>query len=127
MHSAGTHPEIIVSNRHGSLIASVALSLPLTDHVYCLHHLDRNVTQRLCPVLGGQWAAFSSKFWATYRDVSPDEFDQLWTDLVTTYPSTADYLNEELYLYHKKWAWARVNNIFTAGVHTNDRVESEIK
>jgi hypothetical protein len=45
--------------------------------------------------------------------------------MTAEYPATAAYLNEELYPCRQKWAWAWVSNVFTAGVRTNGRVESE--
>jgi hypothetical protein len=120
-----TPPEVLVSDRHGSLIACAAQDLPLTTHIYCLHHLDGNVTTQLRPILGPQWDAFQKVFWTAYRAVSPNEFDRLWRSMTTEYPSAAEYLNAELYPCRQKWAWAWVSNIFTAGVLTNGRVESE--
>lgn len=118
-------PEALMSDRHGSIIASACNDLPLMWHFYCLHHLDRNITSKLRPILGPHWDDFQKAFWITYWAVSPEEFDRLWNAMITEYPAAAKYLNKELYECHNKWAWAWVSHAFTAGVHTNGRVESE--
>ena len=125
LDSAGTHPEVFASDRSASLISSVEAILPLTDHIYCLHHLDGNVTTNVRGGLGAEWGNFQHDFWAAYRAVSPEEFERLWKHLVTRYPSTQAYLDSELYLCRKRWAWAWVSFKFTAGVRTNGRVEAE--
>jgi MULE transposase domain len=125
LDSAGSPPEILVSERHGSLIASASLTMPLTLHVFCLHHLNGNVATKIRPILGPQWDDFTRDFWATYRAVSPDEFERLWADLVTRYPGAEPYMNEELYPCQERWAWAWISHVFTAGIRTNGRVEAE--
>jgi hypothetical protein len=47
LQSAGKPPEVIATDRHQTLIASVKAVLPLSFHLYCLHHLSGNVTQQL--------------------------------------------------------------------------------
>lgn len=118
-------PEVVMSDRHPSVIAGIAQVAPLAVHIFCLYHLDGNVAQKLRPSLGAQWSAFSNSFWAAYHAVSPDEFDQHLQILTATYPAAAGYLNEELYPCRQKWAWAWISSMFTAGVRTNGRIESE--
>lgn len=125
LDSAGRPPEVLASDRHPSLIAASGNTMPLTNHLFCLHHLDGNVAINLRPALGHQWESFTRDFWTTYRAVSPDEFQRLWTDLITKYPASESYLNRELYPCREKWAWAWVSHVFSAGVRTNGRVECE--
>lgn len=99
--------------------------MPLTFHLYCLHHLGGNVASKLRPVLGSQWDDFNRDFWAAFRGVSPAEFDRLWNILVTRYPAASEYLDTELYSCRSHWAWAWVSNIFTGGVRTTGRAEGE--
>ncbi|KAF7359582.1 hypothetical protein MVEN_00681900 [Mycena venus] len=125
LRGAGRPPEVLGSDRHGSLIASASDTLPLTFHLYCLHHLGGNVTTHLRPILGAAWDAFNRDFWVVYRALSPEEFDRKWNELITQYPAAAKYLDEELYSCRSHWAWAWVSNVFTAGVRTTGRAEGE--
>ena len=125
LDSAGHPPTTFMSDRDRALIAAVIRSLPLTDHLYCIHHLTGNVEINLRKVISGEWPLFSTQFWAAYRAVSPDEFDRLWTILRTNFPAAERYLNDELYTCRIKWAWAWTSFKFTCGVCTNGRVESE--
>lgn len=72
-----------------------------------------------------QFSSFIQDFWATYRAVSPDEFEHLWGELTLQYPVMQDYLNGELYPCRERWAWAWISTRFTAGIRTTGRVESE--
>jgi hypothetical protein len=118
-------PEVLGSDRHSSLIASAVDTLPLTFHLYCLHHLGGNIATNLRPVLRSDWDQFNCDFWVAYRAVSPEEFEREWHVLTTRYPSAAKYLDEELYSCRSHWAWAWVSTIFTGGVRTTGRVEGE--
>jgi len=122
LRSAGRPPEVLGSDRHPSLIASAVDTLPLTFHLYCLHHLGGNVSTQHRSALGSQWDEFYHDFWVVYRTVSPE---RQWSILATRYPSASRYLDEELYPCRSHWAWAWVSNIFTAGVRTTGRVEGE--
>lgn len=125
VESAGAPPGLLVSDRHPSVISSAATELPLTDHIYCMFHLNDNVTTNLRSKISVEWPNFQNDFWATYRAVSPEEFERLWKDLVLQYPSGRDYLEKELYVCREKWAWAWVSSKFTAGIRTNGRIEVE--
>ncbi|KAJ7465199.1 hypothetical protein FB451DRAFT_1179375 [Mycena latifolia] len=107
------HPKSL--DRHPSLITGCATAIPTAFHLYCLHHLDGNVTNQLRKILSAVWDQFRSDFWTAYRAVSPEEFDRLWKHLTSTYPTAQKYLDEELYPCRQHWAWAWVGS----------RVESE--
>ncbi|KAJ7205782.1 hypothetical protein GGX14DRAFT_397480 [Mycena pura] len=116
LRSARRPPEVLGSDRHRSLISSVSNTLPLTFHFFCLHHLGGNIDTNLRSVLSSDWDSFKRDFWVVYNAVSPAEFERLWA---------AKYLDEELYPCRSQWAWAWISNVFTAGVRTTGRVESE--
>ena len=122
---AGIAPEVFGSDRDAALIRGVAETSPLTFHFYCLHHTQGNVVTHARQSLGGRLGSFLQDFWATYRAVSPDEFERLWHQLMTKYSEMENYLNGELYSCRERWAWAWISTRFTAGVRTTGRVESE--
>jgi uncharacterized protein CbrC (UPF0167 family) len=121
----GKPPEIFISDRHRSLIASASQTMPLTYHIYCLHHMNDNISANLRLAVGQEWENFNHDFWATYRAVSPEEFDRLWDGLISRYPAARGYMQEELYPCCERWAWAWLSNLFTAGIRTNGCVEVE--
>jgi hypothetical protein len=122
--SGDVHPEIFLSDRSGALIAAVAQVMVLTFHIYCLSHLLENVDKNLARTLGADWLNFLHDFWACYRAVSPEHFEELWAVLVGNYPAARTYLHD-LHQVRDRWAWAWISVIFTAGIRTNGRVEAE--
>jgi hypothetical protein len=62
--------------------------------------------------------------WEPYRAVSPAEFDRLWAAIVARYPNARSYLHD-LHSARDHWAWPWISHLFTAGIRTNGRVESE--
>ena len=122
---ASNPPEVVASDRHASLIHAVEVVMPLSRHIFCLHHLSGNVSANVRNSLGSEFANFSRDFWAAYRAVSPDEFERSYEHLVTRFPAARQYLDEELYPSREQWAWAWVSSIFTAGIRTNGRCEVE--
>lgn len=118
-------PEVFISDRHPSLVASVVVTLPTSFHVYCLYHMDGNIYDNLRLALGAEWVNFTRDFWATYRAISPEEFDRLWKHLIACYPSSKNYLEAQLYPCRSQWAWAWISMCFMAGIHTSGRSECE--
>ena len=118
-------PEVFGSDRDAALIQSAREVIPLSLHMYCLHHAQGNIVQHARRSLQSSFGPFMQDFWAAYRGVSPEEFDRLWNHLTSTYPPMKDYLDRELYPCRKQWAWAWISTTFTAGVQTTGRVESE--
>jgi hypothetical protein len=125
LKAAGRAPVVFGSDKYPSLIASASRAMPTALHIYCLSHLNTNVAHNLRSKLGPEWTDFQKDFWATYRAVSPDEFERLWKHLISTYPGAQQYLDAELYPCRQRWAWAWIGSTFTAGVRTTGRVESE--
>lgn len=125
LSSATQPPEVIISDRHPSLIASVRITMPLSSHLYCLHHLNGNVNKHLRLSLGPEWDNFNRDFWDLYRAVSPTVFELKWTRIIERFPNAASYLQQELYPCRERWAWAWISTVFTAGIRTNGHVEVE--
>ena len=95
--SAKIPPEVIASDCHASLIHVVGVVMPLSRHIFCLHHLSGNVSTNVRTSLGAEFTNFNHDFWATYQAVSPDDFQCKYDHLVTRYPAARHYLDEELY------------------------------
>jgi hypothetical protein len=126
LDSAGFAPDTFISDRHRSLISAVEEVLVVSEHIFCMHHLDGNVDKNLRKVIpSNQWMAFKNNFWAVYRAISPEDFDIKWRELTAQYPAAQKYLDEELYPCRRQWAWVYVSHKFTCGVRTNGRVEVE--
>ncbi|KAJ3516162.1 hypothetical protein NLJ89_g1290 [Agrocybe chaxingu] len=126
IETTGYAPDVFMSDRHAALISSVQETMPLTDHCFCMHHLDGNVDQNLRrTVPPTEWSQFKDGFWAAYRAVSPEEFDRHWRELTQRFPSAQKYLDNELYPCREQWAWAFMSHKFTCGVRTTGRVEGE--
>ncbi|KAF8576145.1 hypothetical protein K439DRAFT_1623077 [Ramaria rubella] len=109
LETAGQPPEVFVSDRDAASRVVAADVTPTAYHLFCLHHLTGNVDDYLRPILGSEFQAFTTQF----------------CDLLTKYPHTRPYLEAHLYPDREHWAWAWVSQVFTAGIRTNGRVESE--
>ena len=125
LESAEIPPEVIASDCHASLIHVVGVVMPLSRHIFCLHHLSGNVSTNVRTSLGAEFTNFNHDFWATYQAVSPDDFQCKYDHLVTRYPAARHYLDEELYPCWEQWAWAWISCIFTGGIRTNGCCEVE--
>ncbi|KLO11148.1 hypothetical protein SCHPADRAFT_795290, partial [Schizopora paradoxa] len=119
--------DTFISDKDPAVAAAVAIVYPTTRHILCLHHMLGNIADHLRPAAQGQggWDRFLKLFWAAYRAVSPEAFEDLWGTLVAEFPGCRAYLDEELYPIRRQWAWAWVVREFTAGIRTNGRVEAE--
>jgi hypothetical protein len=124
LQSAGRAPDALISDRSPAIILAASRTMPTTSHIYCLYHLEGNITTNLRPVLGAAWEAFKAKFWDMYLSPAPESFEQRWSTLIDEYPLAEQYL-AELYGCKERWAYAWVMTMFTAGTRTNGRVESE--
>lgn len=88
LETAEHPPDVFLSDCALSLISGCAKTIPLSLHLFCLHHLNGNVTTNLQASLGPEWTNFARDFWAAYCAVSLDNFDHLFDHLCTHYPFT---------------------------------------
>ncbi|KIK98221.1 hypothetical protein PAXRUDRAFT_31305 [Paxillus rubicundulus Ve08.2h10] len=99
-------PEVFLSDWHGLLTSAVLQTLPLTLHLYCLHHLNGNITQHIWTTLSSDWDNFTCDFWTAYHAVPPEEFEQLWVLITSQYPCAQTHLAE---IYNcqecRAWPW----------------------
>ncbi|TFK21731.1 hypothetical protein FA15DRAFT_658066 [Coprinopsis marcescibilis] len=98
-----------LSDRHESIIRACEITLPFTHHLYCLHHLNGNIATNTRPSLGPRWKEFATEFWAVYRSISPEQFEQGWILLMERFTMTKGYLSE-LYTCRRRWAWAWIGS-----------------
>ncbi|KDQ25023.1 hypothetical protein PLEOSDRAFT_1067696, partial [Pleurotus ostreatus PC15] len=66
LEAATKPPEVFASDRDHALITAVANIMPLTFHLYCLHHLNGNVSQAIRSTIGSEWTRFNNMFWSAY-------------------------------------------------------------
>ncbi|TFK16865.1 hypothetical protein FA15DRAFT_661850 [Coprinopsis marcescibilis] len=108
-HTQRVPPEVLFSDCHQSIIWASEITLPLSNHLYCPHHLNGNIATSLRPGLGTLWADFTVAFWTAYRAPSPEEFETGWQSLISQYPGTKGYLSK----------------LYSSGMRTNGHVEVE--
>ena len=96
-------------------------------HGHCLNHLDGNVVKKLVPILSPVFQSFwdSEAFWSVYYAISPEALEIAWRDLLMRYPATREYLDQELWPDHERWAWTYVATRYTCGARMSGRVEGE--
>ena len=107
------------------LAVSQRLGAEISFHGRCLNHLNGNITRKLVPILGPLFQSFREAFWSVYYSLSPDALQIAWADLIAKYPTTAPYLQNEIWPDRERWAWTHVATRFTCGVRTSGRVEGE--
>lgn len=118
-------PHLVITDRHPALIKAISQVLPQTKHHFCIHHISTNIQTNLRSRLGQAWESFVGDFWSVYRSISPEVFDESWTQLLVKYPASSSYLSEELYPIRSQWAHAWTSTVFTVGTRTTGRIESE--
>ncbi|CAG8768833.1 1209_t:CDS:2, partial [Gigaspora rosea] len=66
---------------------------------------------------------FLSDFWKTRNSLCIEVFEHRFRSLLEKYPGASKYLNNPIYSTRESWARSFINQIFTAGMQSTQRVE----
>jgi len=122
-NSCDVVPNVLYSDADPALISAVKMNYPETQHFHCIFHIDLNLRKKLKGKLHDEFEPFRAKFLEMRNSLCQKTFELKWHELINEFPACEQYLTRVLYPCKKNWASFTINQNFTAGIQSTQRVE----
>lgn len=126
-NSCDLTPTVLYSDADPALISAIKTNYPETHHFHCIFHIDLNLKKNLKGKLRDQFELFRAKFLEMRNSLCHKTFEIKWNTLIDEFPACEQYLTRALYPCKSSWACYAINQNFTAGIQSTQRVESTNK
>ncbi|CAB4418039.1 unnamed protein product [Rhizophagus irregularis] len=126
-NSCDLTPTVLYSDADPALISAIKTNYPETHHFHCIFHIDLNLKKNLKGKLHDQFELFRAKFLEMRNFLYHKTFEIKWNTLIDEFPACEQYLTRALYPCKSSWACYAINQNFTAGIQSTQRVESTNK
>ncbi|EXX56200.1 hypothetical protein RirG_218330 [Rhizophagus irregularis DAOM 197198w] len=126
-NSCDLTPTVLYFDADPALISAIKTNYPETHHFHCIFHIDLNLKKNLKGKLRDQFELFRAKFLEMRNSLCHKTFEIKWNTLIDEFPACEQYLTRALYPCKSSWACYAINQNFTAGIQSTQRVESTNK
>ncbi|CAG8770380.1 10749_t:CDS:2, partial [Dentiscutata erythropus] len=107
------------------IAGAIYLEFSSSVHCLCLFHIDLNLKKNLRNKLNSdKFREFRTNFFKYRNTMVEDLFESCWEALKLKYTLASSYIKHQLDPTKTKWAVYNINNQFTAGANSTQRVES---
>ncbi|CAG8838814.1 33622_t:CDS:2, partial [Gigaspora margarita] len=118
-------PQVIYTDSDPAMSNAILTVFPGSLHCLCLFHINLNLKKNLRSKMNAvQFNEFLKDFYACRNTMVIDIFESKFESIKSKYTVAASYINRQLEPSKMKWAVCYINNQFTAGVNSTQRVES---
>ncbi|XP_061993877.1 protein FAR-RED IMPAIRED RESPONSE 1-like [Rosa rugosa] len=117
-----TH-KMIITNQDPAMTKTIAEALPQTFHRYCSWHILNKFSEKLEAIkYRDSYQDFHSCIW---NSSCREEFDSRWIEIIEKSGLSDNKWLESIYEICSSWIPAYVNHVFSAGMSSSQRVESQ--
>ncbi|XP_052185219.1 protein FAR-RED IMPAIRED RESPONSE 1-like [Diospyros lotus] len=115
-------PVVIITDQDAAISKAISMLLPFTQHQFCLWHILNKFLEKINVMLYNE--QYHRLVNIIKQSESPEEFEQRWTEIMeTTNLDSNDWLIN-MYEIRNRWVPTYVNHVFSAGMSSSQRVES---
>ncbi|XP_024195739.1 protein FAR1-RELATED SEQUENCE 5-like [Rosa chinensis] len=116
-------PKMIITDQDPAMTKAISEALPQTFHRYCSWHILNKFSEKLDAIkYRDYYQDFHSYIW---NSSSREEFDSRWIEITEKSGLSDNKWLESIYEIRSSWIPAHVNHIFSAGVSSSQRAESQ--
>ncbi|KAH9679171.1 protein FAR1-related sequence [Citrus sinensis] len=118
----GDDPKMIITDQDPAMAKAISLAFPFTFHRFCIWHILNKFSERLSKTVHMEnYRHFQKCIWESN---TVEEFDALWKDVIDKAKLTENEWLQGVYEIRSKWVPAYVNHVFSAGMSSSQRAES---
>ncbi|CAB4407072.1 unnamed protein product [Rhizophagus irregularis] len=118
-------PRVLYTDGDPAMLAAVQVVYPQTRHLLCIYHIVENIKKKAKALLHNDMVQnFIKDFYYMHNSYTEYQFELRYTEMLTKYELCRSYLEKKLYPSRKSWARYAISKVFTAGVESTQRVES---
>ncbi|KAL9441421.1 hypothetical protein AB3S75_019998 [Citrus x aurantiifolia] len=119
---SGDDPKMIITDQDPAMAKAISLAFPFTFHRFCIWHILNKFSERLSKTVHMEnYRHFHKCIWESN---TVEEFDALWKDVIDKEKLTENEWLQGVYEIRSKWVPAYVNHVFSAGMSSSQRAES---
>ncbi|XP_024178948.1 protein FAR1-RELATED SEQUENCE 5-like [Rosa chinensis] len=116
-------PKMIITDQDPAMTKAISEALPQTFHRYCSWHILNKFSEKLDPIkYRDYYQDFHSCIW---NSSSKEEFDSRWIEITKKSGLSDNKWLESIYEIRSSWIPAHVNHVFSAGMSSSQRAESQ--
>ncbi|XP_040374752.1 protein FAR-RED IMPAIRED RESPONSE 1-like [Rosa chinensis] len=116
-------PKMIITDQDPAMTKAISEALPQTFHRYCSWHILNNFFEKLDAIkYRDSYQDFHSCIW---NSSSREEFDSRWIEIIENSGLSDNKWLESIYEIRSSWIPAYVNHVFSAGMSSSQRPESQ--
>ncbi|XP_056693345.1 putative protein FAR1-RELATED SEQUENCE 10 isoform X2 [Spinacia oleracea] len=120
----GRHPQTIVTDLEPGLRDTIATALPNTKHVISIWYIMSKLSSWFSLPLGLKYPEFKSEFEMVCYVESMEDFEQLWSLLITRFGLGSDKHISLLSSCRASWAFSYIKDCFVARITTAEYMKS---
>ncbi|XP_062005976.1 protein FAR1-RELATED SEQUENCE 5-like [Rosa rugosa] len=116
-------PKMIITDQDPAMTKAISEALPQTFHRYCSWHILNKFSEKLDAIkYRDYYQEFHSCIWNSSRR---EEFDSRWIEIIEKSGLSDNKWLELIYEICSSWIPAHVNHVFSAGMSSSQRAESQ--
>ncbi|XP_024043082.1 protein FAR1-RELATED SEQUENCE 5-like [Citrus clementina] len=118
----GDDPKMIITGQDPAMTKAISLAFPFTFHRFFIWHILNKFSERLSKTVHMEnYRHFQKCIWESN---AVEEFDALWKDVIDKVKLTENEWLQGVYEIRSKWVPAYVNHVFSVGMSSSQRAES---
>ncbi|XP_061993349.1 protein FAR1-RELATED SEQUENCE 5-like [Rosa rugosa] len=116
-------PKMLITDQDPAMTKAISEALPQTFHRYCSWHILNKFSEKLDAIkYRDYYQDFHSCIW---NSSSREEFDSRWIEITEKSGLSDNKWLESIYEIRSSWIPAHVNHVFSAGMSSSQRAESQ--
>lgn len=119
----GNAPMMIITDQDPAMTKAISEALPQTFHRYCSWHILNKFSEKLDAIkYRDYYQDFHSCIW---NSSSKEEFDSRWIEIIEKSGLSDNKWLQSIYEIRSSWIPSHVNHVFSAGMSSSQRAESQ--
>ncbi|KAL2453217.1 Protein FAR1-RELATED SEQUENCE 5 [Abeliophyllum distichum] len=115
-------PHIIITDQDAAIAKAISMVLPFTFHRYCIWHILNKFSEKINVMV------YNDEYHMLVNIIknseSPDEFESRWAAVMENEAFANNEWLGNMFAIRSRWVPAYVNHIFSAGMSSSQRSES---
>ncbi|KAL6138384.1 hypothetical protein ACLB2K_063667 [Fragaria x ananassa] len=120
---SGNVPMMIITDQYSAMTKAISEALPQSFHIYCSWHILNKFSEKLDAIkYQNYYQDFHSCIW---NSSSKEEFDSRWIEITEKSGLSDNKWLQSIYEIRSSWIPSHVNHVFSTGMSSNQRAESQ--
>lgn len=120
----GDDPKMIITDQDSAMAKAISQAFPHSFHTFCSWHVLNKFSERRNTLVYREYYKYFQK--CIGESTTVEEFDAMCKDVINMAKLTENEWLEGVYEIRSKWVPAYVNHMFSAGMSSSQRAETNM-